>query len=74
MPSKPPKDRRGLRIVRPGDDAEPETKMAALSASIPHQLRIDTKVCAAQEGETMEQFVARALQDRIASIRIKRGN
>jgi hypothetical protein len=47
--------------------------MADLSASIPQQLRVETKICAAEEGETMAQFVARALKERIASLRAKRG-
>jgi hypothetical protein len=73
MAPKPPKDRRGLRLVRDGDDPEPEIRMADLSASIPQQLRVETKICAAEEGETMAQFVARALKERIASLRAKRG-
>ena len=69
MGKRPPKDRRGLRIVRDRDGAAPEVAFGELSARIPLLLRTDLKICAAEEGETMAEFVAHAIAERIARCR-----
>lgn len=73
MTPKPPKERRGLRIVRSSDDDAPEVEYVELTARIALPLRRELKICAAEEGETMAEFVARALEERMARCRKARG-
>ena len=72
MVPKPPKDRRGLRVVGDAEGA-PKTDYAELTVSIPRALRTDVKVCSAEVGQTMAEFVAQALEAWIATCKRRRG-
>lgn len=73
MTPKPPKDRRGLRVVRADDEAAPEVEYVELTVRIALPLRRELKICAAEESETMAEFVTRAVEERMARCRKARG-
>lgn len=72
MVPKLPKDHRGLRIVGDAEGA-PKPDLAELTVIIPRLLRTDVKVCSAEEGQTMAEFAAQALEAWIATCKRRRG-
>ena len=67
MVTKPPKDRRGLRVVPDPDDGAKSLNPAQLTVHTTLGFRTELKVAAAEIGETMSDFAVKAIRERISA-------